>query len=55
MLELVLAQMTHTDAQPPDKSNTVIIITIIFGGRSNKLQDTIFKISKTFWVPEGRI
>ena len=48
MLEFVLAQMTHTDAQPRDKSNTVIIITIITWGRSNKLQDTIFKISKTF-------
>ena len=43
-------QMTHSDMQPHNKSNTFIIITIknITWGRSNKFQDTIFEINKTF-------
>ena len=42
--------MTHSYAQPRDKSNTFIIITIknITLGRSNKFQDTIFEINATF-------
>ena len=45
MLDFVLTQMTRTYAQPHDKSNTFIIITIqnITWGRSNKFQDTIFE------------
>ena len=47
---LVLTQMTHSYAQPRDKSNTFIIITIknITLGRSNKFQNTIFEINATF-------
>ena len=50
MLEFVLAQMTHSYAQPRDKSNTFIIITAknITWGRSNKFQDTIFENNQTF-------
>ena len=57
MLEFVLTQMTQTYAQPRDKSNTFIIMTIknIAWGRSNKFQDTIFENNKTFGVPLGRI
>ena len=50
MLEFVLTQITHSYAQPRDKSNTFIIITIknITWGRSNKFQDTILENNKTF-------
>ena len=50
MLEFVLAQVTHTHAQPCGKSNTFVIFTIknVTWGRSNEFQDTIFKNSKTF-------
>ena len=50
MLKFVLTQITRSYAHPRNKSNTFIIITIknITWGRSNKFQDTIFKIKKTF-------
>ena len=50
MLKFVLTQITHSYAQPRDKSNTFIIITIknITWRRSNKFQGTIFEINKTF-------
>ena len=49
MLKFVLTQMSHSYAQPSDKSNTFMIITIknIAWGRSNEFQDTIFEISET--------
>ena len=42
--------MTRTYAQPHNKSNTFIIITIknVTWGRSNKFQDTIFENNKLF-------
>ena len=42
--------MTHSHAQPRDKSNTFTVITIknITWGRSNKFQDTSFENNKTF-------
>ena len=57
MLKFVLMQMTHSYAQPRNRSNNFIIITIknITWRRSNEFQDTIFEINKTFWVPKGRI
>ena len=57
MLKFVLTQMTHSYAQPRNNSNTFIIIKIknITWGKSNKFQDIIFEINKTFWVPKGRI
>ena len=50
MPKFVLTQMTHSYAQPRDKSDTFIIITMknITWGRSNKFQDTTFENSKTF-------
>ena len=50
MLKFVLTQITHSYAQPRDKSNTFIIITIknITWRRSNKFQDTVFEVNKTF-------
>ena len=50
MLKFVLTQMTHSYAQLRNKSNAFIIITIknITWGRSNKFQDTVFEINKTF-------
>ena len=50
MLKFALTQMAHSYAQPCNKSNTFMIITIknITWERSNKFQDTIFKINKTF-------
>ena len=57
MLKFVIAQMTHSYAQPYDKSDTFIIIKIknITWGSPNKFQDIIFKISNTFWVSRRRI
>ena len=42
--------MTHSYAQPCNKSNTFMIITIknISWGRSNEFQDTVFEINETF-------
>ena len=50
MLKLVFTQMTHSYAQPCNKSNTFIFTTIknITWGKSNKFQDPIFEINKTF-------
>ena len=57
MPKFVLTQMTHSYAQPRDKSDTFIIIAMksITWGRSNKFQDTTFENNKTFWVLKGRI
>ena len=50
MLEFVLTQKTHSYVQSRNKFNTFIIITIknVTWERSNKFQDTIFEINKTF-------
>ena len=50
MPKFVLTQMTHSYAQPRDKSDTFIIIAMksITWGRSNKFQDTTFESNKTF-------
>ena len=42
--------MTHSYAQPCKKSNAFMIITIknITWRRSNKFQDTVFEVNKTF-------
>ena len=42
--------MAHSYAQPCNKSNTFMIITIknIILGRSNKFYETIYETNKTF-------